>query len=86
MSLQEHPKEYSPEVLAAFEAAYNDLWHRLYANVTRNPKATRELEIEISLALTALVSDGITDPRELSRRAFEAIILKSNGNAPEHRD
>ena len=39
MSLQDQPKEYSPETLAAFEAAYSDL-HRLYARMSglRRPR------------------------------------------------
>ena len=44
MSLQDQPKEYSPETLTAFEAAYNDI-HRLYARMSRTEEATKELEI-----------------------------------------
>ena len=40
MSLHDQPKEYSPEVISAFEAAYNDIWNRLYARVSRNEEAT----------------------------------------------
>ena len=72
MSLQDQPKEYSPETLTAFEAAYNDI-HRLYARMSRTEEATKELEILLSQALEALVTDGVTDPQELRRRAFEAV-------------
>jgi uncharacterized protein YqiB (DUF1249 family) len=78
MSLQNQPKKHSPETLSAFqaayEAAYSDL-HRLYARMSRTEEATRELEITLSQALAALVTDGVTDPRELRRRAFEAVAL-----------
>jgi hypothetical protein len=33
MSLHDHPNEYGPEALSAFEAVYNDI-NRLYAHVT----------------------------------------------------
>ena len=73
MSLQDQAKEYSPETLTAFEAAYNDI-HRLYARMSRTEEATKELEITLSQALAALVTDGVTDPQELRRRAFEAVV------------
>ena len=72
MSLQDQPKEYSSETLAAFEAASNDI-HRLYARMSRTEEATKELEITLSQVLAALVTEGVTDPRELRRRAFEAV-------------
>ena len=76
MSLHDQPKGYSPETLSAFEAAweaaYNDI-HRLYARMSRTEEATKELEIILSQALAALVTDGVTDPQELRRRAFEAV-------------
>jgi hypothetical protein len=74
MSLHDQPKEYSPEVLSAFEAAYNDI-HRLYARMSQTEEATKELEITLSQTLAALVTDGVTDPKELRRRAFEAVAL-----------
>ena len=74
MSLQDQPKEYTPETLAAFEAAYNDI-HRLYARMSRSEDATKELEITLSQALAALVIDGVTDPAELRRRAFESVAF-----------
>ena len=75
MSLHDQPKEYSPEVISAFEAAYNDIWNRLYARVSRNEGATKELEIALSQTLAALVTDGVTDSKELRQRAFEAMAL-----------
>ena len=87
MSLHDQPKEYSPETLAAFEAAYeaayNDL-HRLYARMTRTEEATKEMEIAISQALAALITDGVTDPSELRRRVFEAVAC--TGSAPQERE
>ena len=75
MSLHDQPKEYSPEVISAFEAAYNDIWNRLYARVSRNEEATKELEIALSQTLAALVTNGVTDSKELRQRAFEAMAL-----------
>ena len=77
MSLHDQPKEYSPETLstfeAAWEAAYNDI-HRLYARMSRTEEDKREMEIAISQARAALVTDGVTDPSELRRRVFEAVV------------
>ena len=77
MALQDQPTEYSPETLAvfeaAYEAAYNDI-HRLYARMSRTEEDKREMEIAISQALAALVTDGVTDPSELRRRVFEAVV------------
>ena len=71
MSLQDRPKKYSPEELAAFEAAYNDIY-RLYARTLRSEAATKELEIALRKSFKALVTDGVADPKELRRRAFKA--------------
>lgn len=76
MVLHDHPKECSPEALSAFEAVYNDI-HRVYARMSRTEEATRELEIALSQTLAALVTDGVTDPKELRRRAFEAVVLNA---------
>ena len=75
MSLHDKPKEYDPEAISAFEAAYNDLWNRLYARVSRNEEATKELEIALSQTLAALVTDGVTNSKELRQKAFEAMAL-----------
>ena len=72
MSQQDQPKEYSRETLPAFEAAYTDI-HRLYGRMLRTEEATKQLEITLSQALAALVTEGVTDPRELRRRVFEAV-------------
>ena len=74
MSLRDHPKEYSPEALSIFEAVYRDI-HRLYARMSRTEEATEELEVALSRALAALVTDGVTEPKELRRKAFEAVVL-----------
>ena len=74
MSQQDQPKKYSRETLstkAAYEAAYTDI-HRLYGRMLRTEEATKELEITLSQALAAL-TEGVTDPRELRRRVFEAV-------------
>ena len=81
MSLHDQPTGYSPETLAvfeaAYEAAYNDI-HRLYARMSRTEEDKREMEIAISQALAALVTDGVTDPSELRRRVFEAVVCSLN--------
>ena len=77
MSQQDQLKEYSREALSAFEAAYEDAYtdiHRLYARMSRTEEATKEMEIAISQALAALVTDGVTDISELRRRVFEAVV------------
>jgi hypothetical protein len=77
MSLNNHqPKEYSPEILSGLEAVYSDVWNLLQAHsLTRNEETTRELEITLSQTLAGLATDGVTDPQELRRRAFEAMAL-----------
>ena len=74
MSLHDKPKEYSPEILSAFETAYDAIWNRLYARVSR-PDERKELEIALSQTLAALVTDGVTGAAELQQKAFEAVIL-----------
>ena len=76
MSLHDHPKEYSPQILSDLEAAYVDVWNLLpYARMSRNEEATRELEIALSRILAGLASEGVTNAKELRRRAFEAVVF-----------
>jgi hypothetical protein len=70
-------QHYSPEVLAAFEAVYNDLWNRLYATSLREEEVTRELEIMLSQTLTKLVTDGVTQEDDLRRCAIDALSVQS---------
>ena len=70
MSQQDQPKEYSPETLSAFEAAYEAAYTDIHR---RTEEATKELEITLSQVLAALVTEGVSDLRELRRRVFEAV-------------
>jgi hypothetical protein len=77
VSLNKHlPKEYTPQVIAGLKAAFNDVWGLLHAHVPRaNEEANKELGIALSQTLAALVADGVTDPKQLRRRALESMAL-----------
>jgi hypothetical protein len=76
MSLHDHPKEHSPQILSDLEAAYVDVWNLLpYARMSRNEEATREVEIALRRSLAGLASEGVTNPKDLRRRAFEAMVF-----------
>ena len=79
------PKEYSPKVLAGLEAAFNEVWGVLHANVPRaNEEANQELAIALSQTLGALC-DGVTDPKAAANTsareygAVTSIAVKSEG-------
>ena len=57
------------------EEAFNSVWRTLYAQVTSDNRQSEELRIQLSQTLVALASDGITDPRELRRKAPESIAF-----------
>ena len=65
-------KEHNHETLLALEAVYSEI-HRLYARMSRTEEAMKELEIALSQTLAELVTDGVTDPKELRRRAFQVV-------------
>ena len=68
--------EYSPELQAALEQAYDNVWTPLYAHM---PAATSDqsvaLQIRLNRTLVALAADGVTDPAELRRKALETMAL-----------
>jgi hypothetical protein len=66
---------YSPLVPDAINQAFNAVWATLYAHVAPENNQAHELKIALSQTLAALASDGITDPRELRRRALESMAL-----------
>jgi hypothetical protein len=66
----------NPEVVAAMERAFQDVWAVLYAHLPLDGgDALKEQSIALSQTLVALVADGITDPRELRRKALEVMAL-----------
>jgi hypothetical protein len=66
----------NPEVVAAMERAFQDVWAVLYAHLPLDGgDAVKEHSIALSQTLVALVADGITDPRELRRKALEVMAL-----------
>jgi hypothetical protein len=69
-------KDYSPELLTDIEAVYTSVWKLMqpYALKT-NEQTTREMEIKLSQTLAELVTNGITNRRELRQRALEAVAL-----------
>ena len=69
------PDSYSPSVLDAIEAAFNSVWETLYGHVSTENGQADELKIQLSRTLISLVSDGITDPKELRRKALEIMAL-----------
>ena len=66
---------YSPSGSDAIEQAFNSVWKTLYAHVASDNTKSDELKIQLSRTLVALVSDGITDPRELRRKALESMAF-----------
>ena len=64
-----------PRPLDAIEKAFNSVWRTLYAHVTSDNRQSEELKIQLSRTLVALASDGITDPRELRRKALESMAF-----------
>jgi hypothetical protein len=71
----EFPNSYSPELLVALEQAFDAIWTTLYAHVPTAGDQAKELKITLSQTLIALVAEGVTDPRELRRRALENMAL-----------
>jgi hypothetical protein len=52
------------------------VWGLLHAHVPRaNEEANQELAIALSQTLAALVTDGVTDPKQLRRRGLESMAL-----------
>jgi len=66
----------NPEVVAAIERVFQDVWAVLYAHVPLDGgAAVKEQSIALSQTLIALAADGITDPQELRRKALETMVL-----------
>ena len=69
------PDSYSPSVLEAIEHAFSFVWETLYAHVSSDNRQAQELKIQLSQTLVSLVSDGVTDPQELRRKALESMAF-----------
>ena len=68
--------DYSPELLAALEQAYDNVWTTLYAHMrAASSDQSVELQIRLNRTLVALAADGVTDPAELRRKAMETMAL-----------
>ena len=55
--------------------AFNEVWAMLYAQVPPEGEEAMRISLSLSRTLTALAVEGITDPKELRRRALENMIL-----------
>jgi hypothetical protein len=68
---------YDPKTLASLGQASATTWVELQ---TRDPfrhfESDSELRNALSLKLTALAEDGVTDPVELLERALESLALR----------
>ena len=65
----------SPEVVEDLASAFNDVWAMLYAQVPPEDDEAMEVSISLSRTLVALAAEGITDPKELRRKALENMIF-----------
>ena len=63
----------SPEAVEDLASAFNDVWAMLYAQVPPEDDEAMEVSISLSRTLVALAAEGITDPKELRRKALENI-------------
>ena len=69
------PPPFSPEVLDDLATAFKDVWATLYAQVPPDDDDAARLSGNLSRTLVALAVEGITDPKELRRKAIENMIL-----------
>ena len=67
------PKNYSPELLASLNQAFDAVWATLYAHVPLGDKSeARELSITLSQTLVGLAADGITNPKSCGAKRWRA--------------
>jgi|KBSMisStaDraftv2_1062788.scaffolds.fasta_scaffold2215939_1 hypothetical protein len=72
---QRPPSDFSPEVSEDLATVFNEVWAMLYAQVPPEGEEAMRLSLSLSRTLTALAVEGITDPKELRRKALENMIL-----------
>ena len=70
------PDCYSPSLLDAIERAYDTVWSTLYAHMSSERDQSEDLKNALSQTLIALVANGITDAKELRRKALETMALR----------
>lgn len=58
----------------AIEQAFEAVWN-LYEHSARHDQQTQEMMVTLSRTLVALAADGITDAKELRRKAVENMAL-----------
>ena len=66
----------SPSILDVIDQAFEAVWRTLYAHMPTENEQSLELKIALSQTLIALAADGVTDPRELRRKALESMVLR----------
>ena len=69
------PPPFSPEVLDDLATAFKDVWATLYAQVPPDDEDAARLSGNLSRTLVALAVEGITDLKELRRKAIDNMIL-----------
>ena len=68
---------YDPKTLEALGQAFDSSWVVLQArNPFRDFERDLDLKSSLSLKLTALAADGVTDPVELREWALESLPLR----------
>ena len=60
----------------AIDQAFEAVWRTLCAHMPPDSDQSQELKITLSQTLIALAADGVTDPRELRRKALESMVLR----------
>ena len=63
-------------IVDAIDQAFEAVWRMLYAHLAPDSEQSRELKIALSETLIGLAADGVTDPRELRRKALESMVLR----------
>jgi hypothetical protein len=74
---------FSPEVIDDLATAFKDVWTMLYAQVPPDNEEAVRLSGNLSRTLVTLASEGITDPKELRRKALGNMILTDHYDGDE---
>jgi hypothetical protein len=75
LTTDESLKCYSPELLNTLEEAFAAVWTTLYAHMPIEGDDPKELKIALGRTLVRLAAEGITDPKDLCRKALESMAL-----------
>lgn len=69
------PDLYNPKTLEAVSQAFDAVWKVLRADDPfRDYEMDRELRTDVGRKLTALVTDGVTDPVQLRKLTIESLL------------